>query len=408
MEPVTQQLELLGKTVAKVSDEQARVGETLFRARCRTFGTPPPVASANRRVWGTLAAVTAATALAAGVWIYVRSRPPAMSPIVTYQLAGNSTAAAPSFFETKHNDLEVRFSEGSVITVLPETGVRVLDTKPQGVNLSIERGIVRCNIRHRANTDWTVKAGPFDIRVTGTRFEAEWVPTTSHFELTLEEGSVEVTGPHVSGTQRVVKGERFTVEVNRGEKSLVGLGLVPAPSAQVTSVELPVAQPDIAEPIVRSATVDWSTLAKAGKYREALSIVDRLGFDVVLQRSDAATARLLADASRMGGKPKQAQQAFLFLRERLHVKAETAFVLGKISADQLNTPAQAYRWFDTYLREQPKGPLREQALGRSLELSKYAPRNQLLANAREYLTAFPSGAHAPLARKTLGQTTDAR
>src|SRR5690606_15871064 len=73
------------------------------------------------------------------------------------------------------------------------------------------------------------------------------------------------------------------------------------------------------------------------------------------------------------GRPELARDALLALRKKHGTHGETAYLLGKVHADQLNSPAEAIRWFDTYLSESPQGALAEQALGRLVELQA-APR----------------------------------
>ncbi len=80
------------------------------------------------------------------------------------------------------------------------------------------------------------------------------------------------------------------------------------------------------------------------------------------------------------------------------MRGQSALLLGKIAADQQGSPGDAIDWFETYLREEPGGPLAEEALGRILELS--APDAARGAAAR-YLARYPDGSRAALARSLI-------
>ncbi|MBK6519039.1 MAG: hypothetical protein IPG04_34065 [Polyangiaceae bacterium] len=109
----------------------------------------------------------------------------------------------------------------------------------------------------------------------------------------------------------------------------------------------------------------------------------------------------LADSARLGGRPGRARDALLAARARHHVTGSTAFLLGKVSADQLKSSADALRWFETYLAEQPSGVFAEQALARILEIHSAGPGDGARAAASRYLAAHPNGSRAALARSVL-------
>jgi hypothetical protein len=69
-----------------------------------------------------------------------------------------------------------------------------------------------------------------------------------------------------------------------------------------------------------------------------------------------------------------------------------------------NGPREAQRWFETYLTEDPDGPLAEEALGRLIDARKEAgARSGARDAATLYLSRHPDGVFADLARATLGE-----
>ena len=90
------------------------------------------------------------------------------------------------------------------------------------------------------------------------------------------------------------------------------------------------------------------------------------------------------------------------MRRRFGSRGRSAFLLGKIAADQLRSPGDAATWFETYLREDPGGALAEQALGRLVELRQRGAPEVARTTAQRYLAAYPRGSYAALARSLLG------
>jgi hypothetical protein len=80
------------------------------------------------------------------------------------------------------------------------------------------------------------------------------------------------------------------------------------------------------------------------------------------------------------------------------VRGNTAFLLGKIAADQQGAPSQAVTWFETYLQEVPGGALAEEALGRLMQLQQRSNPAAASALAKRYLARYPKGAYAGLAK----------
>jgi hypothetical protein len=149
----------------------------------------------------------------------------------------------------------------------------------------------------------------------------------------------------------------------------------------------------------------WRELAAAGKYNEALAAAEHAGFAQEIERASAQDLASLADAARYSGRPALAKQALLGQRRRFGARGASAFLLGKIAADQQGAGGEAARWFETYLAEEPNGALAEQALGRLLQMRKGDPALGR-ATAERYLARYPKGAQAALARSlvTMGAT----
>ncbi|WP_438030785.1 FecR domain-containing protein [Sorangium sp. So ce233] len=397
MDPVTRRIETLGAEVARTSDRRARPGEALAAARARLFAAEAPRRRARPAVW---AAAAAALLLAAGGAALFRAAwAPASGPelAAVAPSAGAPAPGAGARVEALDAPLAFTFTEGTSVRLDAASALQVLATDARGAELRVERGGVDLHVVHRSDTRWVVHAGPYAVRVTGTRFEARWAPEARRFTLALAEGSVEVTGPEL-GTARLSAGDRLDLTAP-GEPAASGSADAP-PEGAPAAVAAPPGDRDARAPAAGAtdAAPRWQSLASAGRHEEALAAVERLGLDAVLARAAPDELRLLADAARYAGRPHAARAALLALRKRHGARGDSAFLLGKLAADQLGDPGDALAWFDTYLREAPGGALREQALGRSLELQQRRDTEVARRAALRYLAEYPHGAYAPLAR----------
>jgi ferric-dicitrate binding protein FerR (iron transport regulator) len=91
--------------------------------------------------------------------------------------------------------VRVDFTDGSTVRAEPGSRLRVDDPKSNGARVLVERGRAAANVAHRPGAEWSFVGGPFEVRVTGTRFELDWDPASEVLELGLLEGSGEVHGP---------------------------------------------------------------------------------------------------------------------------------------------------------------------------------------------------------------------
>ena len=404
MDAVTERLQELGEEVARISDASALPQDTLAIVRRRLQQGPMTERPrAYRPVWIVVPSLALVLAAVVGL-ILVRAPRADRTAALLFSIDGmQERAAQGQFVEANKKPVQLQFSEGTRIEVMPGSGLHVLDADSGLVRLLLARGSARLRVQHLPARQWTVTAGPFLVRVTGTRFDVSWDPNASRFELSLSEGRVEVAGPHLPRGRPLVAGEHLEVFVDTGQMTLssgrapvspdtsASRPQAPPASDASTTTPAPSSQPSAAVP-------SWQRLAASGQYRAALAEVEALGFDDVLGRASAQELRLLADTARFGGQPGRARDALLSLRRRFGVRGETAFLLGKMEADQFGARAQALRWFETYLGEAPRGALREQALGRSLELWRAIDRNRARPVAERYLKEYPVGAYASLAR----------
>jgi hypothetical protein len=413
---------LLGKLSKTVSEVSHRLEDpaALEAARRRWLQSPPArvrVTPARR-----LLLLAAAACLACVAVLFVVRRPatrvsfavgsPAVHGTVGEWIAAGSAAPIP-----------LRFSEGTSFTLEPGAKLRVTATTANGAEVLLEQGSVAASVVHTGpDTGWSLRAGPFDVHITGTRFGVAWDPTAETFELTMSEGTVVVRGPLLPSERQIAAGERLRISIREQVMELrsARLDAIPPPSAEAKAPTTPepavIATADVsAAPPARSAAPPssaavvepspvhepgWRDLAKTGKYQDALAAAERAGFAQELDRASSSDLLLLADAARYASRPALAREALLAQRRRFGARGRTAFLLGKIAADQQGSSGEAIRWFEIYLSEEPGGALAEQALGRILEFRKGDPAAARPV-AERYLARYPSGTYAALARSVL-------
>ena len=311
-------------------------------------------------------------------------------------------------------ELPVRFADGTVFSLEPGSRARVAQVSRSGAEIVVEGGRIHAQVVPKPGARWSVHLGPFEVRVTGTRFTAAWDPASEEFSLSLEEGSVEAVGPLLAEPRRVAAGHRVRVSLQRAEVLFDEAASEPAASAPGAMPTPPIAltptadaeQPAPKGPSEHPAPT-WRDHARNGKFRDALEAAERAGFDRECEQASVDDLVLLADAARFAGDAGRASTALHALRRRFGGSpraASAAFLLGKLAFDRQVSPAAAADWFATYLREQPGGPLAREAAGRLIEARRIAgDRAGAKTAARSYLEHYPSGPHAALARDVVDE-----
>jgi len=213
--------------------------------------------------------------------------------------------------------------------------------------------------------------------------------------VSTEEGSVTVAGGCLERAQTVSAGESLEPFCSSGE--------VPPPDDRPAIEAAPAAAARDVAPATRAARADrWRELLAAGRLLEGLRAAERANFEQVCRSATQKELMALADAGRFFGPSKRAVAALVALRERFpgSVAAGTAaFTLGRIVFENDHAYARAASWFETYMREQPSGPLMGDAFGRLMEARlRSGDTTGARASAEQYLRRFPGGPYAGEAR----------
>jgi hypothetical protein len=408
----------LDALLEKVADEQdalraqsgavARVAGRVERA------LPPrrrrlPAALLLAAAFGAVALLFGARALLGHPPLTVSVGGSSQAPLVGAWLGAPETRALP-----------LEFSDGSQFELAPASKARVLELGRASARVELASGSLHVHVVPGAATAWHVDAGPFVVRVTGTRFVVSYLPEADQFEVSMEEGQVELSGCVFGSGRKLAVGQRVrascrtkSLEVSYRDGQSAPAAPAPASTAVAEATEPGPTAPAAVTPSTApkgaaassapAAAPTWLPLARAGKYQDAFAAANRDGFEAQCARASAEELTLLADVARHARAPRQARQALLQLRKRFAGGSEAttaAFALGRLEFDEFRGYSGAAEWFRTYLNERPAGPMAREALGRLIEASQRAGDTAGAESAaRRYLRDYPSGPHAELASR---------
>jgi TolA-binding protein len=225
--------------------------------------------------------------------------------------------------------------------------------------------------------------------VTGTHLDVSWAPDTGKFELSVSRGSVLVQGPFIQGPQEVRAGQVCRVDLTR---RLMELGQLTAEHAERSTPVAAVA------PTSEAVTTAAPAEAPAAQPPSSPGNAHAVSAESWLEAARVA---------RLAGRPAEERAALLACRKRAPGQppaAQAAYLLGRASA-----AAEAAKWFETYLREQPRGLLAREASGRLIESYRAASNTGAAQTAASrYLARYPNGPHASLARQALTPRSESK
>ena len=122
---------------------------------------------------------------------------------------GQPGAPGETVVADARSDLPLLFSDGSTVTFRAGAAGRMQRLTAAGAELEIDRGRLEAHVVHAASTLWLVHAGPYQVRVTGTRFVVDWV--SPRLNVAVYEGSVIVEGGALGAGIPLRAGQHLTV-----------------------------------------------------------------------------------------------------------------------------------------------------------------------------------------------------
>jgi transmembrane sensor len=438
-EALERELHDLGREVAGYEREYLTRHSGLERLRTRS-----PAQITRRAAWSKWSLLVPALSVAGvlGVWWSTTRTTLTFAvgnPAVTAVTAGHTGQV----LSARADKLPVRFSDGSLVELARGAEARVAELDSDGATVRIDEGQAEVSVRHRAHTHWKFQAGPFEVRVTGTRFTIGWDRATEAVTVAMREGSVEILSRHLAGSSavRVTAGERFFSSRRQARWTIEAANGAPSPSPTATAArsapeapppagEVPSAPATSPTPAVRPSVRDdrgvdktappetaigvakseriaiggtrhWQVLAALGHYQDALELVERSeGFATTCRRLGSEPLVQLGDVARLAGNSARAEQAYHLARKRFPRSDRPIFGLGLVAFEQRQDyPAAAY-WFERYRQQFPSGPLTAEAVGRAMESwHRAGDPARAVAGALAYLKIAPAGPYAPLARQ---------
>ena len=434
-------LESLMRDVARAVQTDARRKNLLPEIQARMAALDEQSRRSQRSYGGWRLTLVGAAACAAGIAFFVL-RPSPVSFAVDGAGAGRTGAVGERLVASSSSPLSLRFSDGSQVTLPPRAQAHVDALDTHGATVALEGGTVDVAVVHRSHTRWSIRAGRYEIRVTGTKFSAGWDRRTDGLTVTMREGSVEVIGPGMKAPARVVGGQRLRangVSVDRAgaeadvvvEDTTVRLIAAREEAAvpEIAPEEAPAVQAEqpeaadktapaaaragsrarraVAAPkYIAAADTAWFGLESRGHFKEALEAAKREGlFESNCERLATEDIARLGETARLAGDIERATYAYQAARQRnpSAPPAQALFGLGKLAFDTHKNYKAAGDWFQSYVNRFPKGPLAKEAASLLLESRLQTGDN---ARARDaagiYLQINPEGPLAPKARAIHG------
>ncbi len=377
--------------------------------------------------WSLAALALGALAMTLFVFVQTERAPrPLGVEIVGAGMVAPSYVAAPDSAPAT-----LRFSDGSKVLVEKGARLRVHQVTANGATLLLERGRAVTEIVHRdQHTRFAVLAGPFAIRVVGTRFAVEFDTVRERLVVELFDGAVEVDGPGFKEPAVVRRGQRFQAIAHSRAWSVVPLesesqvaptnpvaspAVSAEPSAQAAlpsvgnaKLTAPWAVPRLRERPEPSAAPevdavsDWQKSVAQGDFARVVREAEAGGLVATLERSSAGQLRALADAARYTGRFDVAEAALRSLRSRHPAQATVAtYLLGSV-AEARGRNDNARQWYDDYLAESPRGAFASEARAGRLRMV-LATQGVVAARAlaEQELRQSPKGVVAATARRIL-------
>jgi hypothetical protein len=416
-------LEELLEEVKQTQREALRQANLLAKVRAG-------VAEAQIRrphAWTSRTLIGLATAGGVAVLAFVLLRPAPLSLAV-----GNParTVHAGAIIEAPAvAPVPMQFGDGTTLALAPRARMAVASVGAHGATLRLERGRLGVGVVHRPGARWSVRAGAFEVKVTGTEFDVSFDPIADALTVEMRRGSVVVTGPGLPEDTRLGAGQilqaigrdrHFAISAARGAPVAAN-----PPVARVTAMAAPREMPPPAveaepAPVAphlapshalralehgeRGGSDDrgWKELALASRYDEALSAAEHAGFTSLCGRLDGADLMLLGDAARLAKQPNvdRAEEAYRAARSRFPRLDGPVFAMGKVAYEKRHRFHEAATWFETYLDSYPHGPLALEAAGRLIESWQSAGEGaKAQAASRAYLEKYPAGPYSALARR---------
>lgn len=384
----------LARAPLHVSPRVVRAAEQRFLSafRERAQGGRAPARSSRRKVRYVLAL---AAALAVALAIF-RAGTLFQEEALSYRFKPGARTPA-RMIEAIAEPVELDFSDGTVVTVERNSRARVGETTHRGARFLLESGRMAFNVVPRADRgDWSVEAGPFQVRVTGTVFTVEWIAAEGALSVEVERGRVIVEG---AGQRRELgPGDSFH---HREEVAVTEVPTQAQPAA--AKAEADVSRPVVAaQPMPEQKSPSWLALVAAGSYAAVLEAAHNGGLRACCEGCSQADLRALADAARLSGNASLADRVLLAQRARFagtDDAAVAAFLLGR-SAEERGDP-RAVSWYDTYLAEAYHGRFAGDAMGRKMLLAAKSDRSSGAQVAGQYLVRFRAGAYSRHAQSVI-------
>lgn len=347
-----QTLERVGLRVAAEQDRVLASAVADTDALLSGIGRRRRAANVRRGVaLATLASAVVAVALfVAGAF---RAAPVTVATVAT----GATANVAPQqpvvgVRDALQHDVPLAFADGTSIGLRRGAKAELRTVSEHGATIALEQGTLAVHVVHHEASRWDIVAGAFDVRVTGTKFDATWDPDTKKLTVAMSEGSVRVTGPCV-------------------DQALA------APSTKTFSCS---------EDTTPTASVESLPAAPTPEVETAAKLLEK------------------ADAARLSSDTPAARRLYLRLRERFPKSVEAAkatFLLGRL-AEASGAADEAVTWYDTVVRETPRDAYAQEALGRSLALEQGRGNGERArALATEYLRKHPNGPYRAYATSVI-------
>jgi TolA-binding protein len=313
------------------------------------------------------------------------------------------------------------FSDGSRIDLLAGARGRVAAVDAQGARVLLDEGEASVHVVPRTGARWQFDAGPFAVKVHGTRFGLAWRGDEGRLDLRLHEGAISVSGPLLDQLITLRPGQWLTVRLAgrevfvrdfdpaappalAGAEDLAPAAPVPAPPAAADAPPSERPRPAIraATPPAESREAGWAPARSEADWQRILDLAHKHGLKRTLAERGSDDLALLADAAHYLHRDDIAEQTLLALRRRFAGTArgqDAAFLLGRIVESKTGGANEALTWYERHLAEAPEGAYASDALGRKMTLlARLRGGEAARPVAQEYLRRFPGGTYARAAR----------